>query len=60
MKFIKLRDVMELTSLSRATIYRFIAEGRFPKQVNLGGYSVAWVESEVMEWLEERIRERDV
>lgn len=59
MKFIRLRDVVALTSLSRATIYRFIAEGNFPKQINLGANSVAWVESEVMEWLEERIRERD-
>lgn len=59
MKFIKLRDVMELTSLARSTIYKFVAEGRFPKQVSLGGNCVAWVEDEVMEWLEARIAERD-
>ncbi|TDQ38098.1 helix-turn-helix transcriptional regulator [Thiopseudomonas denitrificans] len=59
MKFIKLRDVMELTSLARSTIYKFVAEGRFPKQVPLGGNCVAWVESEIHEWLEGRIAERD-
>ncbi len=59
MKFIKLRDVIELTSLARSTIYKFVAEGRFPKQVSLGGNCVAWVEDEVMEWLEARIAERD-
>lgn len=59
MKFIKLSDVIELTSLARSTIYKFVAEGRFPKQVSLGGNCVAWVEDEVMEWLEARIAERD-
>ena len=59
MKLIKLRDVIELTSLARSTIYKFVAEGRFPKQVSLGGNCVAWVEDEVMEWLEARIAERD-
>lgn len=59
MKFIKLRDVMELTSLARSTIYKFVAEGRFPKQVVLGSNCVAWVESEIHEWLEGRIAERD-
>ena len=59
MKFIKLRDVMELTSLARSTIYKFVAEGRFPKQVSLGGDCVAWVEDEVMEGVESRIAERD-
>ena len=59
MKFIKLRDVMELTSLARSTIYKFVAEGTFPKQVVLGSNCVAWVESEIHEWLEGRIAERD-
>lgn len=59
MTFIKLRDVMRLTSLARSTIYKFIAEGRFPKQISLGGNCVAWVEDEVLEWMEARIEERD-
>lgn len=60
MKFIKLRDVMELTSLARSTIYKFVAEGRFPRQVILGGNCVAWVEAEVIEWLEDKIASRDL
>tara|TARA_R110001606_G_scaffold399247_1_gene582715 strand:- start:1975 stop:2190 length:216 start_codon:yes stop_codon:yes gene_type:complete len=59
MKFVKLREVMVITSLARSTIYKFAAEGRFPKQVSLGGNCVAWVESEVVEWIEARIAERD-
>lgn len=60
MKLIKLRDVMALTSLARATVYKYISEGRFPKQVNLGGNCVAWVEAEIMEWIEQRIAARDL
>ncbi|MEL7306578.1 MAG: AlpA family phage regulatory protein, partial [Pseudomonadota bacterium] len=36
----------------------FISEGTFPKQVSLGAKSVAWVESEVDDWIMERIGER--
>lgn len=59
MKLIKIQDVCELTSLARSTVYKFIAEGRFPKQVNLGANCVAWVEREIHQWLEERMAERD-
>jgi prophage regulatory protein len=58
-KFIKLRQVIELTSLARATVYKYMNEGRFPKQVSLGESSVAWVEEEVLAWIEEKIAQRD-
>lgn len=59
MKLIKLKQVSELTSLAKATIYKYIQDGAFPKQVSLGGHAVAWVEEEVLAWIEERILERD-
>ncbi|MCL1077047.1 AlpA family transcriptional regulator [Parashewanella spongiae] len=59
MKLIKLKDVMNLTSLSRATIYRFMAQQQFPKQVVLSARSVVWRESEIIEWIEEKCAERD-
>jgi len=34
-KLIKLPVVIEITTLSRASIYRLIADGEFPKQVKL-------------------------
>jgi len=33
-------------------------EERFPKSVSLGDRAVAWVESEVEMWIEERIADR--
>ena len=58
MRLIKLKEVMAKTSLGHSSIYKFISEGTFPKQVSLGAKSVAWVESEVDDWIMERIGER--
>ena len=52
--------VMLLTGLGRSTIYKFMAdETDFPKSVPLGGRAVAWIESEIEEWMESRLSMRD-
>jgi len=58
MRFLRLKEVIAQTGLSRSSIYLFMNEGIFPKSVSLGGRSVAWLESEVLEWMEARIAER--
>ena len=58
MRLIKLKEVIEKTSLGRSTIYEFMTKGTFPKQVSLGAKSVAWVESEVDDWIMDRVEER--
>ena len=58
MKFIKLQNVMAITGMSRSSIYLAISEGRFPKQINLGVRSIAFLESEVQEWMDECIANR--
>ncbi|NAW59462.1 MULTISPECIES: AlpA family transcriptional regulator [Vibrio] len=60
MRFLRLKEVMSLTGLGRSTIYKFMAdETDFPKSVPLGGRAVAWVESEIEEWMELRLSMRD-
>ena len=59
MKLLKMRDVMDLTSLAKSTIYKYIDTEGFPKQVKLGSGSVAWVEGEVLDWIEAKIAQRD-
>jgi prophage regulatory protein len=59
MKLIKLKQVMECTGLARSTVYKFMAEGQFPKPVKLGVRMVAWVETEVHAWVHEKICLRD-
>ncbi len=54
-RFIKLREVKTLTTLSTSELYRRIAAGTFPRQVMLGPKSAVWIEAEVMAWCDERI-----
>ncbi len=59
MNIIRLNDVKKITGLGRTSIYKFIAEGTFPKSVSLGDRAVGWISTEIDEWIAERIRERD-
>lgn len=57
-RFIKLAKVKDYTSLSTSEIYRRIAAGTFPKQITLGPKSVAWIESEVLQWCDSLAAQR--
>lgn len=58
-KFIKLKDVLAITGLSRSFVYALAQKGEFPKPVKLSERSSAWVKSEVDEWIDARIAFRD-
>ena len=60
MRIIRLNEVIDSTGLARSTIYKYIAEGAFPKPVSLGERCVGWVESEIHDWILARIEERDL
>ncbi|MDP1956104.1 MAG: AlpA family transcriptional regulator [Polaromonas sp.] len=51
--FYRLRDVMRITALSRSTIYRRVAEGRFPSPVHLGGRASAWPSVTLQQWIDD-------
>ena len=59
MRIIRLKEVTHLTGLARSTIYKYLAEGRFPMSVPLGDRSIGFLESEIQEWILARIKERD-
>lgn len=52
---IRLPEVQRRTGYSKAWIYRLIALGEFPKQIKLGVKSVGFVESEINEWIDNKI-----
>ncbi|WP_340618620.1 helix-turn-helix transcriptional regulator [Xenorhabdus entomophaga] len=54
---IRLPEVKRRTGYSKAWIYKLISAGAFPKQVKLGARSVAFIESEVDNWIAQRIAE---
>lgn len=57
--FIKIQDVCNKTSLSKSTVYRLIQKSKFPRQVKITDYTSVWVLSEVDEWIETTIADRD-
>lgn len=47
---LRIKTVMQRTGLTRATLYRKIADGTFPRQVRISTNCVGWRESEVDAW----------
>ncbi len=57
-EFIKLPEVMFLTHKSRSGIYLEEKAGTFPRAVRIGKRGKAYVKSEVLNWMKERMAER--
>ena len=47
----RLKTVLDRTGLSRATIYRKIAEGTFPSQIRISINGAGWRESDIDCWI---------
>ena len=54
MRFLRLKEVVGATGLSRMTIWRLERSGEFPRRRRLGPRSVAWLQSDVEQWIESR------
>ncbi|WP_413709155.1 helix-turn-helix transcriptional regulator [Rhizobium sp. Rhizsp82] len=57
-KLISLKEVCKMTSLSRTGVNNARSAGRFPKAVMLDGKRIAFVRTEVLEWMNARIQAR--
>ncbi len=53
-KIIRVDDVIEMTGVSRGTLWRWERQDKFPKRVPLGANSVGWRLSEVSQWIKTR------
>ncbi|MCB1658916.1 MAG: AlpA family transcriptional regulator [Pseudomonadales bacterium] len=59
-RFLRQKEVTHLTGIPRATLYLLMSKGLFPKQISIGsGHCVAWLESEVLGFMQERIAARE-
>ena len=52
-RFLGMREVLALLSVSRSTLNRWIREGAFPRPVKLGKRAVRWRRSDIEGWLKE-------
>lgn len=56
-KLLRRNEVEKVTGLKRSSIYSKIKEGDFPKPIKLGMRAVAWLEADVMQWIESKVTE---
>ncbi|MBI2379223.1 MAG: AlpA family transcriptional regulator [Gammaproteobacteria bacterium] len=54
---LRLPSVMARAGLSRSSIYLGMQNGTFPKPIALGARAVGWLESEIEQWLADRIKQ---
>lgn len=48
----RIRDVLQITSLSRPTLYRRVAARRLPPPTHLGGRACGWASAALKSWIE--------
>ena len=53
-RLLRMPEVLERTGVSKATIYRLIRAGKFPKPVDLGVRAVGWDAHSIDEWIDAR------
>lgn len=51
---LRLNSVINITGLSRSSIYSYIKVGNFPRPRKLSARSVGWLASEIFEWVASR------
>lgn len=56
-RFLRLSEVEERVSLTYGTIYPMMKDGKFPKNFRISAGRVAWLESDITAWQDERLRE---
>lgn len=54
---IRMPETMRRTGYGKAWLYKLISQNRFPQPIKLGARSIAFVESEVDDWINQRIAE---
>lgn len=52
--FLRIGAVTRLTGLGRSTIYRLMAEAKFPAPVRLSNRAVGWRRADLERWTAER------
>ena len=56
MKILRIPEVIKLTGLSRATIWRLERKGKFPSRLYLSENAIGWHEDDIREWIASRPR----
>jgi len=52
--FLRMPAVIHMTGLGRSTIYRLVAQDKFPSPVRLASRAIAWRRADLERWSEGR------
>jgi prophage regulatory protein len=55
-RVLRLKEVCKVTGFGRSFIYQLQAQQRFPHSIKIGERAVGWLESEVRQWIDNRVR----
>ncbi len=55
---LRIRTVTALTGLSKSTIYSYMSGELFPPSISLGPRTVGWLETDIQQWVDSRVRAR--
>jgi len=50
-RILRIKAVLDRTGLSRATLYRKMRNGTFPKNIRISSRCAGWRESAIIEWM---------
>tara|TARA_R110002126_G_scaffold16527_34_gene66128 strand:- start:1510 stop:1719 length:210 start_codon:yes stop_codon:yes gene_type:complete len=56
-RLIRRAEVIARVGLCKASIYNRMNAGEFPRPISIGGGRVAWLESDIDNWITERLSE---
>ncbi len=58
--FLRVQQVMAACGKSRASIYKDMQKGLFPRQVKITARAAGWSRNEIEAWLAQRKQARDI
>lgn len=56
-KLIRLTEVIELTGLGKSTVWMYIQQGKFPKQIKISPRISVWKLSDIEAWISKQIEQ---
>jgi len=59
-RLLRLKQVINLTGLSRSTVYALMNRNQFPHSFPIGYRAVAWLEKDVEKWIHHKIATRQL
>lgn len=59
-RLIRIDEVLHICGFSRSALYASIQKGDFPVQVKLSKKASAWLYSEILAWVNERVANRNI